>query len=324
MRIVAGFTLLLAAAAAASGRSAKVVPPERRVAVTFDDLPGPASGLVSNAVPALRENTEKLLASFKKYQVPVVGFVNEGKLYQKGEGPADVVARTKVLERWLAAGHELGNHTYSHSSLNRVPLEEFEADVVRGEPAIRKLLAAHGRTLRYFRHPFLQVGLDLEKRNAFEVFLKDRGYQIAPVTIDDDDYVFAAVYADALRKSDRPTAEKVAAAYVQYMETVFAFVEDVSERLTGGGDIRQILLLHANTLNADHFGRVAERLQKRGYRFISLTHALEDEAYRMPDIYVGEWGISWLHHWEEAAGRPRSPSPDPPAWITQAYEARNR
>jgi len=105
---------------------------------------------------------------------------------------------------------------------------------------------------------------------------------------------------------------------------VLAAVEDASARLTDGGDIRQILLLHANTLNADHFGRLAELFQKRGYRFISLTHALEDEAYRLPDIYVGQWGISWLHHWEEAAGRPRSPAPDPPAWVTQAYEARRR
>jgi len=310
-------------AAATPAQPAKRPLSERTVAVTFDDLPGPGGGLVSNAVPALRENTKKLLASFKKYEVPVVGFVNEGKLFQKGEGPAEVEARTKVLEMWLAAGFELGNHTYSHGSLNRVPLEEFEADVVRGETVIRQLLTARGKTIRYFRHPFLQVGLDVEMRNAFELFLRQRGYTVAPVTIDNEDYVFAALYADALRKGDRATADKIANVYVKYMEDVFAFVEDVSLRLTGR-EIRQTLLLHANTLNADHFGRVAEVLRRRGYRFISLTRALEDEAYRLPDVYVGEWGISWLHHWEEAAGRPRSTAPETPAWITQAYEARAR
>jgi len=294
---------------------------ERSVAVTFDDLPGPPAGLVSNDVTALRENTRRLLASFREHRVPVVGFVNEGKLVVDGETPADALARTGVLRSWLTAGFELGNHTYSHHSLNTTPLEEFEADVVRGEPVTRGLLAAeHGRRLRYFRHPFLQVGLDLEKRRAFEAFLAARGYTIAPVTIDNDEYVYAFVYAGALRRGDRTMASKVAADYLRYMDSVFAFSEDVSRQLIGR-EIRQVLLLHANALNADHFGKLADSMKARGYRFITLPEALEDEAYGRPDTYVGRWGISWLHHWEVTAGRKRSPSPDPPDWVTKAYEA---
>jgi hypothetical protein len=89
-----------------------------------------------------------------------------------------------------------------------------------------------------------------------------------------------------------------------------------------GREIRQVLLLHANALNADCFSRLARCLEERGYRFIRLEEALEDEAYRQPDDYVGRWGISWLHHWELTAGRRRSPSPDPPEWVMKAYEAR--
>ncbi len=72
------------------------------------------------------------------------------------------------------------------------------------------------------------------------------------MTIDNDDYVYATVYAAALRRGDKETAAKIGADYVRYMETVFAFVEDVSRRLLGRG-VRQVLLLHANALNADHF-----------------------------------------------------------------------
>ena len=54
---------------------------------------------------------------------------------------------------------------------------------------------------------------------------------------------------------------------------------------------------------------------------LTLEDALKDEAYRLPDDYVGRWGISWLHHWELTAGHPRSPSPDPSEWITQAYDS---
>jgi peptidoglycan/xylan/chitin deacetylase (PgdA/CDA1 family) len=224
---------------------------------------------------------------------------------------------------WLEAGFDLGNHTYSHHSLNRTPLEEFEADVVKGETVTTRLLAARQRKLRYFRHPFLQVGLDLEKRRAFEAFLAGRGYTIAPVTIDDDDYVLAAVYADALRRGDRDTADRVAAAYVPYMEEVVAFVEDVTERLLGR-PMPHVLLLHANTLNADRFGALAASFRKRGYRFVTLEEALRDEAYARPDTYVGDWGLSWLHHWELTEGRKRSPSPDPPDWIQKAYAALSR
>ena len=304
--------LLLAAEPLAAG--------ERSMAVTFDDLPGPPAGLLSNSVSGLRENTRKLLAIFAEHRIPVVGFVNEGKLTVPGESAVEALARTAILKMWVDAGLELGNHTYSHPSLNRTPLEEFEADLTQGEPVTRRLLAEKGLRLRYFRHPFLQVGLDFDKRRAFESFLAERGYTIAPVTIDNDEYVYAALYADALRRGDQAAAEKIGADYLRYMDAVFEFCEALSRRVTGR-EIRQILLVHANTLNADYFGRLAGTIEARGYGFVSLSQALEDEAYRLPDTYVGNWGISWLLHWEQTAGQKRSPSPDPPDWVTRAYEA---
>jgi len=295
-------------------------PAERTVAVTYDDLPAPPAGIPANDPATLREVTRKLLAAFQAHGVPVVGFVNEGKLYVEGAPTSDAQARIDILKTWVDAGFELGNHTYSHDSLNTTALEAFEADVVRGEPVARRLLAERGQTLRYFRHPFLHVGRDLDKRHAFEAFLAARGYSVAPVTIDNDDYVFAALYAAALRRGDAAAAANVAGEYLRYMNGVFPFIEGVSRALFGR-EIPQILLLHANALNADHFGALAAAMKGRGYRFITLSEALQDEAYRHPDDYVGAWGISWLHHWELTAGRSRSPSPDPPAWITKAYEA---
>lgn len=310
---------LLGAAMPAGGEAA-AEPSRRSLAVTIDDLPAPPAGVVSNEPAALAAMTAKLLAALAEHRVPAVGFVNEGKLVVEGEGEAGVAARTAVLRQWTDAGLELGNHTYSHRSLNRLPLEEFQADLIRGEPVTRGLLAEKGGTLRYFRHPFLQVGLELPKRRAFETFLAGKGYTIAPVTIDNDEYVFAFVYADALRRGDRALADRVADAYLAYMDGVFAFFEQVSQRLLGR-EPAQILLLHANALNADHFGALAQRIEKRGYRYATLEEVLRDPAYARADDYVGAWGISWLHHWEVTAGLPRSPSPDPPAWIQQAYDA---
>ncbi len=291
----------------------------RSVAVTFDDLPAPRVAVVSNTPSGLRENTTRLLATLRAHGVPAVGFVNEGKLALPGESLAARAARTDVLRMWLDAGMELGNHTYSHPDLNTTPLADFEQDLVRGEPTLVALLSARGQTLRYFRHPFLHVGLDLEKRQAFESFLAERGYTVAPVTVDNDDYIYAALYAKALRRGDADLANGIAADYLRYMETVFEFVEGVSQRVAGR-EIPQVLLLHANAINADTFDRLAEMLERRGYDFVPLEQALANDAYRLPDTYVGQWGISWLHHWELTAGMKRSPSPSPPEWIMRAFK----
>jgi peptidoglycan-N-acetylglucosamine deacetylase len=311
---------LLVISLPANAESVGAAKPLRTMAVTIDDLPAPPAGVVSNEPAALAAMTAKLLSALAGRRIPAVGFVNEGKLVVDGEGAAAAAARTAVLRQWTAAGLELGNHSYSHRSLNRLPLEEFQADVLRGEPVTRALLAERGKTLRYFRHPFLQVGLELPKRRAFEKFLAGHGYTIAPVTIDNDEYVFAFVYADALRRGDRAMADRVAAAYLEYMERVLEFVEQLSRRVAGR-EIAQILLLHANALNADHFDALAGRIEQRGYRYATLEETLRDPAYSLPDDYVGAWGISWLHHWETTSGKPRSPSPDPPAWIQRAYDA---
>ena len=287
-------------------------PADRAVAVTFDDLPATRHGSLAD----VRRITGDLLAHLDRLAIPATGFVNEIKLARPGEE----AERAALLEAWLDRGHDLGNHTYSHRSFNTTPLEEFQEDVVRGEMVTRRLLAERGSTLRYFRHPFLQVGLDLGKRRALETFLQEKGYRVAPVTIDNDEYMYAAVYADALRRGDRASARKVGRDYLRYMDSVVSFAQEVALRLTGR-EIPQILLLHANALNADHFGSLARSLRRGGYRFVTLEEALGDAVYDLPDTYVGRWGISWLHHWELTAGRERSPSPDPPSWLTDAYGA---
>jgi hypothetical protein len=63
------------------------------------------------------------------------------------------------------------------------------------------------------------------------------------------------------------------------------------------------LLLHANSINAEYFDDLAAMLKKRGYKFVTLEEALKDEAYSLPDTYIGPAGISWLHRWAREKGR---------------------
>lgn len=288
---------------------------ERSVAITFDDLPGTAAGVTVNDPAGLEALSRQLLAAIGEHRIPAIGFVNEGGLRLDGPPANDSARRIDVLRLWLNAGLELGNHTYSHRDLNTTPLDQFQADVVRGETITRMLLSEKRQTLRYFRHPLLHVGADLPTRRAFEAFLAARGYVVAPVTVDSDEFVYAAAYANALRRRDAAAAGRIADDYLRYMEDVFAYFEEVSRR-TIGREIPQVLLLHANSLNADRFGALAGVLQRRGYRFITLAAALEDPAYRLPDDFTGAPGNSWFNHWEITAGRQPVPTPAPPPWVT--------
>ena len=285
-------TLCSPAAVDAQRNTAK----HRTVAVTFDDLP----------VNSLRHDlasqgliTRKLLRAITKNRVPAIGFVNESKLLS---ARANDERRVALLQMWLDAGLELGNHTFSHPDLHTTALDVFKQDVVRGEEVTRRLLQAKGMTLRYFRHPFLHTGKSLETKEQFERFLSERGYRIAPVTIDNSEWIFARAYDNTMQRGDKQLMNRIGQSYISYMEQKFAYFEQQSMALFGY-EMRQTLLLHANALNADYFHALAQMMKKRGYNFITLDEALTDKAYSSPDTYAGPGGITWIHRWAITAGK---------------------
>ncbi len=302
----------------------------RRMVLTFDDLP--AQRAQSQPRELLDEITAGLLRALG--EDPAIGFVNENKLYVDG---ALDPARVRHLERWLEAGAELGNHSYSHPDLHRPPargqtkhgsLADFQRDVERGETVTRPLVESQGGKLRYFRHPFLHTGRDLETKRGLERFLAERGYRVAPVTIDNSEWIFAFAYAKALEQGDEGACstcpppdlrERLAGAYVDYMERMVEFYEGQSRALFGR-EIPQILLLHANALNGHHLHSLLARIRQRGYRFIDLETALADPAYDSPDTYVGAGGITWLHRWAITRDVDRSMfrgEPATPEWVQE-------
>src|SRR5262249_37031887 len=241
---------------------------DRQIAITIDDLP--ASAAQSMSAQEITDMTTRIVGALKQQQIPAVGFVNENKLYMSS---GEVDARIAALNQWLDAGFELGNHAYSHPSFNGVGLKDFEESVIRGETVTKTLLAQHGKKMRYFRHPFLHVGRDLLSRQELESFLINRGYRIAPVTLDPEDWAFAPIYDAALRSGDTALQQRIVAAFLKYADAVFDYDEKFSRELFGY-EPPQIILLHGNNLEGDHLGDLLELLRKRGYRFVSLDSAL--------------------------------------------------
>ncbi|WP_428151006.1 polysaccharide deacetylase family protein [Brevundimonas sp.] len=288
----------------------------RTVAVTFDDLPYQATTEALCDPARTMALTRDFLAMLEPLDSHATAFVNTGKVC---EAQAATLLPA-VLNAWLDAGVDLGNHTANHINIHRITPEEYLADVDAGAPALRTALEARGRTLRYFRHPYLFTGDTREKHDAIAAGLAERGYVIAPVTIDNVDWMFADVYRKAEQLGDEALKQRVGEAYVAFMTTVLDHFEPYSTGITGGREPAQILLLHASTLNRDWYPQIDALYRARGYSFVTLDQALMDPIYSHADTYVRRNGISWLHRWTETDGKPIRWEPDPPAWIVAANE----
>ena len=257
----------------------------------------------------------RILQVLAKADAPAVGFVNASRTC----GEPATGLRDEVLEAWLDAGHDLGNHTWSHPDLERTPLAAYLEDVDRGAAPVDSLLELRGRRLVWFRHPFLHAGDTPEKKVGLAAHLAENGWKVAPVTVDNQEWVYAFVYHAALTRGDTTLAARVAEAYLDHIDDAFAYFETRSREVVGR-EVPQVLLLHANRLNADQMEPLLTRIRARGYRFVELAEAMEDTVYAREDAYTGRGGPSWIERWGIAAGGEPSRGPREHPWVAETYQ----
>jgi len=287
--------------------AAQPAQPARRVAITIDD--GPVVNEMTD-LARFQRTSGGLIGSLASEKVPATIFINERQLNVPGQRDA----RAGVLEEWLDAGFDLANHTYSHPSLNKVPLWQFGDDVVKGEVIMRPMIERRGRKLVWFRYPFLHSGVSEEVHQGVMDFLAQRGYRVAPVTVDYADYTFAGAYRRQMTDGNVEVAEKIKAAYLNQVDVGFEYAEMASMELFGY-ELPQILLIHCNELNALTLRDTIARLRKRGYEFITLDEAMKDPAYQRPDTFAGPGG-SWLSRTATVMGKQLTLTrPSVPEWI---------
>jgi peptidoglycan/xylan/chitin deacetylase (PgdA/CDA1 family) len=320
MILLTRLLLFLALALACAAQAAE---PDRRIAITIDDLPWQRMGQTPEAELPARH--AQLMASLARAAVPVTGFVNEGKLEIDGQLQPQRVA---MLRDWHDAGYELGNHTFGHLDLHVVGVPAYQQDILRGERLLRPMLAERGSAPRWFRHPYLRAGRTPEEKAAVVDFLAVHGYRVAPVTVDNGEWVWAFAYANVLdSQPDTPARaellERLRKGYLPYMLNKVDYYEKQSQALLGYA-LPQIWLLHANELNAVAFADLVEALHRRGYRVVTLDEAMQDPAYTTrTDGYRGRFGPSWLHRWAMAENKPRefyAGEPEVPAWVLALAE----
>jgi peptidoglycan/xylan/chitin deacetylase (PgdA/CDA1 family) len=273
---------LLSLLAGSPLRGAGGGPAGRPILISVDDLPVAAGDLHTD--PAGREwITRDLLAALNKHHVHAVGLVIWGNVKTDAD--------RALLRRWLAAGHELGNHTAHHLDLTKTAADAYLADVEAGRAGLAAFLRQEGdRKVRFFRYPFLAEGDTAAKLDAVRAGLARSGQRNLPVTIDDQDWSFETPWVEARRKGDRPAMERVGDEYQESLHVEVRDQEARGDRILGH-PAPQILLLHANEVGAAQWDRLFTWLEGQGYRFAAADEVLADPAFAEDPHYVGPSGF---------------------------------
>ena len=182
---------------------------ERRVALTFDDGPTPAA-------------IDTILAALSERRIRATFFVNG----------ASAAAAPGLADRLVRAGHELGNHSWSHERMILRSQQFYRDEVTRTDSLIR---AAGHQGPVYFRPPY--------------------GYKL-----------FGLPWL--LQRTGRTTVtwDIEPDSHPEVAATVDGIVRHVLERARPGS----IILLHpwfrSRATSRDAVGPLIDSLQARGYR----------------------------------------------------------
>lgn len=242
--------------------------PALEMAITVDDMP------VHGALPARashRSLVQAIIAALQAERIDTAtGFLN-GVWTERD--PATEI----VFTQWRAAGLPLANHGWSHRHLNEMSPAEFETEVARNEPLLRRLSA--GEEWRWFRYPFLDEGETEEKRAAGRAILARRGYRVAAVTMDFSDWAWTDPYARCTAKGDTVAIKWLEASYMQAARETVAFNRTLSRKLYGR-DIPYVLLLHIGGMTARMMPKLLDLYRTEGFGFVGLGQAQRDSYYR--------------------------------------------
>lgn len=134
----------------------------KRIALTFDDGPNPAT-------------TPRVIEVLKAHGAPATFFINGSKLNVPG---------AKDLARQIAADPDfiLGNHSHNHSDLATLSLDRVASEMDRTAAGVREA----GETMKWFRFPFGSSTCGTMN------LVKERGWFSAGWHIDSADWCFAS------------------------------------------------------------------------------------------------------------------------------------
>jgi peptidoglycan-N-acetylglucosamine deacetylase len=288
-----GKLLLLAALFAVS--TAPSSASEKRIALTFDDIPRGRGAFLTPD-----ERSEKLIAALKASGVKQAAFfLNPAKLADPdGQGGEARIAA------YVAAGHVIANHSNNHIHLNETEAPAYLADVDAAEAWLK------GRKgyRPWFRFPYLaEGGSDKVKRDAIRAGLKERGLRNGYVTADGSDWHLEALTIQS--KSDGKVMDMEALKKL-YVTTQMSGVEyhDALARRTLKRSPAHVMLLHETDLAALFLPDFIAELKRHGWTIITADEAFADPINKaMPDVPYSAGTLVGSMAWEKDVKPPLWP-----------------
>ncbi len=298
MKAIRTLLALLVSLLLASGAHA-----QKRIALTFDDVPRNAGAFFTPD-----ERTQKLIAALKAAKVKQAAFfLNPGRLASPdGQGGE---AR---INAYVAAGHVIANHSFSHPFLSKSTAADYLADIDRAAVWLK------GRAgyRPWFRFPYLDEGADDKpKRDAVRAGLKARGLSNGYVTADGADYNIEALTIQAVKDGKQMDMDALRTLYVASQMSAVDYHDELA-RLTIGRSPAHVILLHETDIAALFIGDFVAELRRRGWKIITADEAFADPiAKAMPDVPYS-WGtLTGSMAWEKDVKPPLSP-----LWISTSME----
>lgn len=176
------------------------------------------------------QSAQTILAVLEKYNLKATFFIT-GAFAEKNR---------QLVKEIVAAGHELGNHTFTHPRLTQISDEQITAELEKTDSLIEEIT---GRTTRpYFRPPYG----DRDQR-VLDVAAQ-AGYRSVYWTVDALDW----------KENQGETAAQVKARILSNLKPGTIFLMHLGDNLTG-----QIL------------DEVLGEIQKQGYAVKSLSEGIE-------------------------------------------------
>jgi len=269
----------LAAAAAPLGCSASLWSKSmsKEIAFTFDD---PKTDTVANL--SCQAINQRILATLDKRKLKSILFV-VGKRIDSSDGK-------QIVSAWDRAGHDIGNHSYSHFNFNdTVTLADFEADVAKNEPLIRD----YPHFVRLFRFPYFKEGDTAEKRDGMRAFLQQRGYRSGRATIDASDWAIDYRLDQRARANPKANFTAYRDFFLQHIWERTQFYDSLARRVVGH-PVRHTVLLHHNALNALFLDDLIAMFVAKGWKAVDAKWAYADPVYDLqPKILPAGEGLIW-------------------------------
>lgn len=288
MRLLAVIlSLLLAACASVSAPSV----PERRIALTFDDIPRAPGAFLSE-----EERARRLVAGLDRAGVRQAAFfINPGAIARRPGAAARIDA-------YVRAGHVIANHSNTHPRLSTTDADAYLADIDAAEGWLK------GREgyRPWFRFPFLDEGRgDKVKRDALRAGLDARGLRNGYVTVDASDWWIEQAAIDAKKAGQAIDMDALRDLYVESHVEAAAFNDRLARQVLVRAPA-QIMLLHETDIAALWITDLVAALRAEGWTIVSADEAFADPISALrPDVPSAQGTLTEAIAWEQDIPPPR-------------------